>query len=885
MQPKPTRRPPTWHQRAGKPVRVWFGLIILAGIFHRYLPDSRWLLVHLFTLGAVTNSVVVWSQHFTEGFLGSPLPESRRRTQLIRIYVLNLGIVAAIVGVLADWWHVTVSGSVIIGAAVAWHGVGLLQQISAAKGGWNRAGVWFYVGSAFLLPVGAGFGAALAYGFTDTTQAGFLLAHQAMNLLGFLGLAAAGTLLIVYPRLLRAEVPGRGRALPALGILLAGIAAATAGALLDSPNTAAAGVGAYLAGWLLVALPMMRLALRDLPQHLPRGYAAMSVTAALLWLLGSLTALTTVLATGPLLPERLAPLTVPFIVGFAAQLLLGIMTQLLPNLMGGQAAVIAVGVREMDRWATWRIVVINGGLLMWLLPLPSWTRVGVSALVMVAFVAFLPIMIRSARATLAARRAAVAPKPTGPASMSTPIPTPMMAAPADPAPARRSPALQATAALACLALVAALGTAISAPAPLDAANGAVATGETTQVDVVAKDMRFMPAEIEVPVGNRLVINVTNADDQVHDLVLETGQSTGRLGPGQSRQLDAGVIGRDVDGWCSIVGHRQQGMVFQVRAEGQDPANSAAAPGPHHSATGADSINSHAVTTALNSAPAPEFQARDAALAPAPGGTTHQYTFDITEVPGEFAPGLEQVLWTYNGAAGGPTLRGELGDVFEVTLVNNGTMGHSIDFHAGMVNPDTNMRTINPGESLVYTFRAEHTGIWLYHCSTKPMSVHIAAGMFGAVIIDPPGLAPVDAEYLLQQSEAYLGPQRGEIDADKVAAKTPDLVMFNGYANQYLYRPLTAKVGDRIRIWLLDVGPNLTTSFHVVGAQFDTVYKEGAYLLRPDNALHGASQALDLTPAQGGFVELEFTEPGSYSFVSHIMSDAEKGAAGKIVVTE
>ena len=232
---------------------------------------------------------------------------------------------------------------------------------------------------------------------------------------------------------------------------------------------------------------------------------------------------------------------------------------------------------------------------------------------------------------------------------------------------------------------------------------------------------------------------------------------------------------------------------------------------------------------------------------------------------------------------GPTLRGKLGDVFEITLVNKGTMAHSVDFHAGMVSPDVNMRDINPGESLVYRFRAEHTGIWLYHCATMPMAVHLAAGMFGAVIIDPPGLAPVTAEYLVTQSEWYLGPDGGPIDADKVARGAPDLVMFNGYADQYVYRPLRAKVGDRIRMWVLDAGPNEPLSFHVIGTQFDTVYQEGAYSLRPDDSLRGGAQVLGLLPAEGGFVELTFLEPGTYTFLNHRMFAGDRGAMGKIVV--
>jgi nitrite reductase (NO-forming) len=196
-----------------------------------------------------------------------------------------------------------------------------------------------------------------------------------------------------------------------------------------------------------------------------------------------------------------------------------------------------------------------------------------------------------------------------------------------------------------------------------------------------------------------------------------------------------------------------------------------------------------------------------------------------------------------------------------------------------------MRTIAPGERLTYSFTATRSGVWLYHCSTMPMSLHIANGMFGAVIIDPPGLPQVDREYVVVQSELYLGPQGGIADATKVAAKQPDLVVFNGYANQYRDRPLAARVGERVRVWVLDAGPNEPSSFHVVGGQFDTVYKEGDWLLRDGGSTGtGGSQTLDLAPAQGGFVELTFPEAGTYSFVTHAMSDAEKGAAGKFSVT-
>ena len=250
---------------------------------------------------------------------------------------------------------------------------------------------------------------------------------------------------------------------------------------------------------------------------------------------------------------------------------------------------------------------------------------------------------------------------------------------------------------------------------------------------------------------------------------------------------------------------------------------------------------------------------------------------------EVAPGIVQHAMTYNGRVMGPLIQASLGRTVTVTLRNEGTMGHSLDFHAGDVSPDQVMRTIAPGESLTYPFTARRSGIWLYHCSTMPMSAHIAAGMYGAVIVPPPNLARVDREFVLVQQEAYLGPPKGHVDSEKIAAERPDLTMWNGHANQYVHDPLEAKVGERVRIWVLAAGPSRGTCFHVVGSQFDTVFKEGEWLLRP-NDHQGGSQALDLGPCQGGFVEMVFREPGTYTFVNHSFVEMERGARGLIRVT-
>lgn len=146
---------------------------------------------------------------------------------------------------------------------------------------------------------------------------------------------------------------------------------------------------------------------------------------------------------------------------------------------------------------------------------------------------------------------------------------------------------------------------------------------------------------------------------------------------------------------------------------------------------------------------------DSALGPFSEQRVHQLTFEVEELPLEVAPGFWQQRWTFNGSPVGPTLHGRVGDVFEITLVNNGTMGYSIDFHAGELAFDELLCIILPGELLVYMFTANRAGIWMYYCSTVPMSVHIVVGMHGVVIIELDGLFEVDRSYVVVQFEVYL----------------------------------------------------------------------------------------------------------------------------------
>ena len=194
-----------------------------------------------------------------------------------------------------------------------------------------------------------------------------------------------------------------------------------------------------------------------------------------------------------------------------------------------------------------------------------------------------------------------------------------------------------------------------------------------------------------------------------------------------------------------------------------------------------------------------------------------------------------------------------------------------------------MTSINPGEEKLYEWTAEYAGVWMYHCGTNPALHHIASGMYGMVIVEPKaGLPKVDKEFALVQSEWYLGPQ-GEITSltkASAAAPAPDFVVFNGVANQYKDAPLEVPTGKRVRIFVLDAGPNIDSSFHIVGTIFDTVTKEGVHLVKGNDGSWG-SQAVDLAPAQGAMVEFTTAEDGLYPVVTHAFNFPGRGALGLI----
>ncbi|MDE3094843.1 MAG: multicopper oxidase domain-containing protein [Chloroflexota bacterium] len=273
--------------------------------------------------------------------------------------------------------------------------------------------------------------------------------------------------------------------------------------------------------------------------------------------------------------------------------------------------------------------------------------------------------------------------------------------------------------------------------------------------------------------------------------------------------------------------------------------------------------------------------RDASLPPADPNPNKTLVIEVKDAVVEVAAGVQMSTWTFDGRVPGNVVHVRQGDTINFTLRNNGTMGHSIDFHAAQTPWNINYKTILPGQELKFVWKANFPGTFVYHCGTAPVLQHIGNGMYGVVVVDPATpLAPA-REYWLEQSEFYLkaaSPSGWEGDLTRMQAVTPDFVVFNGAANQYQQQPLAAAVGERIRLYVANIGPTLFSAFHVIGAIFDKVYIDG----NPANVLHGVS-TYTIAPGGGATFELVIPDAGQYPFVTHAFAYTGLGAVGLIEV--
>ncbi|HLJ34248.1 MAG TPA: multicopper oxidase domain-containing protein [Ktedonobacteraceae bacterium] len=276
---------------------------------------------------------------------------------------------------------------------------------------------------------------------------------------------------------------------------------------------------------------------------------------------------------------------------------------------------------------------------------------------------------------------------------------------------------------------------------------------------------------------------------------------------------------------------------------------------------------------------PPHQTYNAKPPVTPAGNVVNLTLTVKELLISIAPGVAYHAWTFNGTVPGPVLRVRQGQTVHFTLINDGNMPHSIDFHAAQTPWNVNYQDVPPGKSFSFNWQADYPGVFMYHCGAPTVIYHMANGMYGQIIVDPAnGWAPAQ-EYSLVQSEYYTALQPdGSYSSDptKLDNATPDYVVFNGYANQYKAAPLVVKAGQRIRLFLVNAGPSEFSAFHVIGAIFSDVYIDG----NPANHMVG-NQTVMIPPGGGVVVELTIPAPGLYPFVTHSFVDVGKGALGVI----
>ena len=270
-------------------------------------------------------------------------------------------------------------------------------------------------------------------------------------------------------------------------------------------------------------------------------------------------------------------------------------------------------------------------------------------------------------------------------------------------------------------------------------------------------------------------------------------------------------------------------------------------------------------------------------------TTVNVSLTTKEVLGTLDGSTSYRFWTFDGTVPGPMLRVMQGDTVVVHLHNDSAavMPHSLDFHAASgPGGGAGVSQTGPGKDSTFSFKALHPGLYIYHCATQPVSMHIANGMYGMLLVEPPGGLPkVDKEFYVVQSELYTAEPKGtagevHYSAQNMLDEHPSYYVFNGMAGSMTgSRALQATVGQTIRMFV-GVGSFEPSNFHAIGNVFDNVYEEGSI---GNTLLHNVQTTV--VPA-GGSTIVEFTPqvPGTYVFVDHSMSHMDKGAAGQLVVT-
>lgn len=268
------------------------------------------------------------------------------------------------------------------------------------------------------------------------------------------------------------------------------------------------------------------------------------------------------------------------------------------------------------------------------------------------------------------------------------------------------------------------------------------------------------------------------------------------------------------------------------------------------------------------------------------------TLETKEVDGVMATGVKKDtmyrFWTFNGTVPGPMIRVRQGDVLEVTLTNpkDSKMPHNVDFHAATgTGGGAFITTAPPGQSKVARLAMLNPGLYIYHCAVPPVPEHVANGMYGLILVEPEaGLKKVDREFYVVQSDFYTKEPFGyegmtHFDNEKGLNEEPTYVVFNGRVGALLGDgALKANVGETVRIFFGVGGPNLTSSFHVIGEIFDNCYDQGS----TGEPQHNVQTTL-VPPGGSCMVEFKLDVPGSYTLVDHAIYRLAKGCVGQLKV--
>ena len=369
-------------------------------------------------------------------------------------------------------------------------------------------------------------------------------------------------------------------------------------------------------------------------------------------------------------------------------------------------------------------------------------------------------------------------------------------------------------------------------------------------------------------GQIVQITLINGEGAEHDLVLpdQNVQSGRVVGKGASTTISF-LVDRTGDFvyYCSVPGHRLAGMQGEFIVSARPPAQTLAE---------AD------ISREPTDLPPPITRHEPQLV---------RVDLIAEEVSGRLASGSTYLYWTFNGRVPGPFVRVRVGDTVEVHLKNSptSTMVHSVDFHA-VIGPGggASVMQVDPGKERAFRFKALVPGLFVYHCATPMVAEHIANGMYGLILVEPAGgLPPADREFYLMQGEIYTespfgqqGPQ--EFSVEKLLDEHPEYFVFNGSVGALSkLHPLHARVGDTVRIFFGNGGPNFTSSFHLIGEIFDRVYPYGGLLSPP----LGGIQTVSVPPGGAAVVELKTHVPGAYSIVDHALSRVERGLGGILYV--